>query len=115
MSFENNSFDLVMTTFALHDKTTQLALSILTEMIRITKVENHIILVDFNLEGNVPVIARKACTFIESLAGKEHYLNYKNYCKHGGLDYLLKNLNLTEIERAATNMKAVTIRVLKKN
>lgn len=114
MSFENNSFDLVMTTFALHDKTTQSALSILKEMMRITKIEGHIIIVDFNIEDSVPVISRKVCTFIESLAGGEHYLNYKNYCKNGGIDYLINNLKLIGIERASTDKRAVTIRVLKK-
>ena len=114
MSFKDNSFDMVMTTFALHDKTTQAALSILNEMIRITKPDGHIIAADFNLADSVPVIAKKACTFIEYLAGGEHYENYKNYCRMGGLDFLLNNTKLIEIERAAVDLKAVTIIVLSK-
>ena len=112
MSFKSKSFDMVMTTFALHEKTAESALKVLREMIRITKENGHIILVDFNINDSVPYIARKGCTLIESLAGGEHYENYKNYCLNGGLDYLLNNLKLIEVERIEADLKAVAIRVL---
>ncbi|MBN1410586.1 MAG: class I SAM-dependent methyltransferase [Spirochaetales bacterium] len=114
MSFEPESFDMTTTTFALHEKTTESALAVLHEMLRVTKKGGHLILIDFNIDQSVPSLSRKACTFIESLAGGEHYENYKNYCNTGGIDSLINQINVKEIERHESDFEAVTIRILEK-
>jgi ubiquinone/menaquinone biosynthesis C-methylase UbiE len=114
LSFDSDYFDMTTTTFALHEKTTESALAVLSEMLRVTRKGGHIILIDFNIDEDVPSFARKACTFIESLAGGEHYENYKNYCNSGGIDSLIDQIDVKELERLETDFNAVTIRILEK-
>jgi len=98
IEFNENTFDMVMTTFALHEKSNESARKILNEMIRVSKKGGHLMIVDYALPKSVFNISRKAVDFIEYLAGKEHYDFYKKYTQSGGLNYLLKELPLKEVK-----------------
>ncbi len=98
IEFKENTFDMVMTTFALHEKSNESARKILDEMIRVSKKGGHLMIVDYSLPKNRLNISRKVVDFIEYLAGKEHYGYYKKYTQSGGLNYLLKELPLKEIK-----------------
>ena len=49
IDFRENSFDLVMTTFALHEKSNESARKILNEMIRVSQKNGHLMIVDYAL------------------------------------------------------------------
>jgi len=114
LSFKDNSFDMVMTTLALHEKSRDSALKILDQMRRVIKKDGHLIIVDFNLERTVPQLSRKLVTKIESMTDDEHYGHYKNYCTSGGLDSLIDLKSLIEVRKIEVLFKAVTIRILTK-
>lgn len=114
INFSNESFDMTMTTFALHEKSHSSAKKILNEMIRLTKKNGHLIIVDFSINDRTSYIAKKGISFIESRAGDDHYINYKDYITSNGLDTLLDNLPVKEIEKYYFALNGVVLKVLQK-
>lgn len=114
IDFNDESFDMTMTTFALHEKSHSSAKKILNEMIRLTKKNGHLILVDFSIDSSTFFLARKGISLIESLAGDEHYKHYKEYVASNGLDALLEDSPLKEIEKHYFVFNGVVLKVLQK-
>jgi len=114
IDFNDESFDLTTTTFALHEKSDSSAKKILDEMIRLTKKNGHLIIIDFSITKNTFFLARKGISFIESRAGDDHYINYRSYLKNGGLDSLLSGLQLKELEIRYFALNAVVLKVLQR-
>jgi ubiquinone/menaquinone biosynthesis C-methylase UbiE len=88
-------FDAAAISLALHEKTFDTRLKVVSEMRRVVKPGGVIVLADFS------VPARRFFSFIESLVGGEHYANFKDYQSGGGLLKLVHGLNLTVENRAA--------------
>jgi demethylmenaquinone methyltransferase/2-methoxy-6-polyprenyl-1,4-benzoquinol methylase len=114
ISFSDGSFDMTMTTFALHEKSNSSAKMILSEMIRLTKKNGHLIIVDFSIDRNTFFLARKGISFIESRAGDDHYKHYKDYVASNGLDTLLQGSPLKEVEKHYFAFNGVVLKVLQK-
>ena len=114
INFNDESFDLTTTTFALHEKSDSSAKKILDEMIRLTKKNGHLIIVDFSITKNTFFLARKGISFIESQAGDDHYINYRSYLKNGGLDSLLSGLPLKDLENHYFALNGVVLKVLQR-
>lgn len=113
MNYTSDEFDLVMTSFALHEKSNASAGAILKEMIRVCKPGGHILIADYAL--TVPWnISVKAVDLIERLAGEEHNAYYMEYKKLGGLDHLLKDMPLKTVSGRKALMGNVEIRLLEK-
>lgn len=114
IDFSDKSFDMTMTTFALHEKSNSSAKTILNEMIRLTKQNGHLIVVDFSINDQTSYLAKKGICFIESRAGDDHYINYKDYIASNGLDTLLNDLPLKETEKYYFALNGVVLKVLQK-
>ncbi|NHZ85385.1 MAG: methyltransferase domain-containing protein [Planctomycetia bacterium] len=114
INFNDESFDMTMTTFALHEKSNSSAKKILNEMIRLTKKNGHLIIVDFSINKNTLSFARKGISFIESRAGDDHFKYYSDYVSSNGLDTLLKGSPLKEIEKYYFAFNGVVLKVLVK-
>ncbi len=114
IDFSDRSFDMTMTTFALHEKSNSSARKILNEMIRLTKKNGHLIIVDFSINDQTSYIAKKGISFIESRAGDDHYKHFKEYVAYNGLDTLLIDFPLKEIEKHYFALNGVVLKVMKK-
>ena len=114
INFSDESFDMTMTTFALHEKSNSSAKIILNEMIRLTKINGHLIIVDFSIDSNTSSLAKAGIKFIESSAGDDHYKHYKEYVASNGLDTLLKGSRLKEVEKHYFAFNGVVLKVLEK-
>jgi len=99
MHYVDKKFDLVMTAFSLHEKDHTAASKIVKEMFRVTSVGGNILIVDYELSKKTSALSKIIIYFIEWLAGKEHYKNFKSYIKKGGLSNLLLDISLREVER----------------
>ena len=99
MQYKNEKFDLVMTTFSLHEKSHTSARKIVEEMVRVTSEGGDILIVDYELSDKSSLFSKALIYFIEWVAGGEHYRNFKSYIKKGGLPELLCDIRLTEVER----------------
>ena len=89
-SFAENSFDTVIITFALHEKSIEIAQNIVTEAFRLLNKNGNLLIVDYSYDKKSTALGRFAVKIIEKIAGGEHYLNFKKYIKKGGLEYLMK-------------------------
>lgn len=98
LPFEDNFFDCVSISFALHEKERASRNKIISEMKRVVKRDGRLIFIDFQvpLPGNFYSFWIRC---IEYLAGKEHFKYFKDYIKQGGLDNLLNKNQLNEEKR----------------
>lgn len=86
----DKEFDIAVTSMAIHQFDSQIAINILSEMKRIAHV---VIIGDYNfpLPKN---IAGTLAYFIELLAGGDHFRNFKNYISLGGIKHLTSSAGL---------------------
>ncbi len=114
MRYEDEKFDLVMTTFALHEKDHTSAHKIVEEMLRVTQEGKDILIVDYELSEKTSFLSKNLIYFIEWLAGKEHYRNFRSYIKKGGLPELLADTPLKETERHYFGQHGIVLLLLRK-
>lgn len=97
LKFEDNKFDLSTITLALHEMDPSVRTQVVDEMIRVTKDEGRIVIVDYTIPRSNNImssICRVVIKIIERIAGGEHYKNYRDFMKKGGLYGLIKKHNL---------------------
>jgi demethylmenaquinone methyltransferase/2-methoxy-6-polyprenyl-1,4-benzoquinol methylase len=83
--------------FLLHDMPTELRPAVMREMIRVTKQEGRILIIDFH-PGPIPFpkgwIYKAVILFIERVAGREHFSNYSDFLSQKGLPRLIETQKL---------------------
>ena len=114
MHYEDKKFELVMTTFALHEKDHKTARKIVEEMVRVTAKDGDILIVDYELSEKTSALSKTLIYFIEWLAGGEHYKNFRSYIKKGGLPELLSGITLTEVERHYFGQQGIVLLLLRR-
>lgn len=101
MPYQDNSFDLVVAMFTLHEMPGSIRLPVINEMARVMKMDGRLLLVDFH-PGPVRFpkgwLYKTAIFFIEMSAGREHFRNYRDFIANKGLPPLIETNNL-HIER----------------
>jgi len=115
MQYEHDKFDLVMTTFALHEKNHSSARSIVKEMVRVAVEGGDILIVDYELSEKTSLFSKSLIYLIEWIAGGEHYRNFKSYIKKGGLSTLLSGVELTEERRYYFGKHGIVMVLLRKS
>jgi ubiquinone/menaquinone biosynthesis C-methylase UbiE len=93
--FRNKEFDVAVISMALHQFSPVVGLKLLIEMKRVSR---NIIVVDYAYPINAKVY-RWFTWFIEWLAGGDHFRNFKQYQKNGGMDPLLDQSGLLVKEK----------------
>ena len=95
--FEDQTFDCIVISFALHEKNNIKREEILKEARRLTRHDGKVIVVDYLVpnygysKDDSEFWARaikKGINIIERLAGEEHYKNYKDWLRRGALSIL---------------------------
>ena len=84
-NFENESFDIIIISFALHEKDRSTQESFIHEAHRLIKKDGLILIVDYNFDNKTPKLVKIGISIIERIAGKEHYNNFKGYIRNNGL------------------------------
>jgi len=97
LPFQDNLFDFVSTSLALHPMERTVRDGVIYEMKRVVKKKGTLIFADFQapLPQNFFRYLAKA---LEFKAGREHYRNFKDFIRQGGLDELLMR-NKLKIEK----------------
>lgn len=91
--FKTKEFDLATISMAIHQFDTNTGIKILSELSRIAK---EILIVDYACP--IPnVIYNRFIYFIERLAGKEHFRNFKSYQHFGGIYPYLNQLKIKSL------------------
>lgn len=83
--FRDKEFNIAVTSMAVHQFDAEVALKVLSEMKRIA---TGIVIVDYNypLPGR---FYKWLVNTIESIAGGDHYRNFKLYMKNGGISHFI--------------------------
>ena len=84
-NFENESFDIAIISFALHEKDRNTQKSFINEAHRLIKKDGFILVVDYDFDNKTPKLVKIGISIIERIAGKEHYNNFKGYIRNNGL------------------------------
>ena len=114
MHFKDNTFELGIISFALHEKPEHIAREIISEAERIIHPRGHLIIVDYLFEGHVSLPARKTIHLVERLAGKQHHQNFKRYLEYGGMDQLMKGYARKEEYRFHANATGIRVYAMDK-
>ena len=95
--FNDNMFDLILSSTVLHEMSEKIRIDTLNETKRILKSDGRILLIDFhpgkikNFQG---IYSKVIITIAEILAGRQHFRNYRHFIKNGGLPNLIKHTGL---------------------
>jgi len=89
IEFPDKTFDMALIQLALHEKSIEDQQRIIHEAYRILKDSGHLVVLDYQIDSKTSRSAKNIITFIEFLAGKEHYRHFKGYNQSGGLSKLI--------------------------
>jgi demethylmenaquinone methyltransferase/2-methoxy-6-polyprenyl-1,4-benzoquinol methylase len=90
--YSDRKFDLILITTVLHEMSHQVRTDVLKEARRILKEDGRIILIDFHAARFTQfkwIYSKIIITISEIIAGGEHYKNYRQFMKSGGLSNLI--------------------------
>ena len=95
--FEDNQFDLILSSTVLHEMPPAVRERVLREAKRTLKTNGRILLIDFHpgpLQKFKGYYSKLIITIAEIFAGREHYKNYRQFIKNGGLPALINAVDL---------------------
>ena len=108
-NFEDAVFDVVMLSFAVHEKDRETQESMLDEAYRLLKEDAFILIVDFVFDDKTKVMGSMGIRLIEKMAGGEHYSNFKKYIQNNGLASLVKEDKFKFIKNHRMAFNGVTV------
>ena len=113
-NFDNASFDVVIISFAIHEKDRNTQQALINEAYRIIKKDGLMLVADYVFDNKTTKFSRILISIIERIAGGEHYRNFKNYIHNKGLLSLIKKDKFKLIKYNRMSSGAVTISIYKK-
>ena len=113
-SFDNASFDVVIISFAIHEKDRNTQQALINEAYRIIKKDGFMLVVDYVFDNKTTKFGRIVISMIERIAGREHYINFKSYIQNDGLLSLIEKDKFKLIKYNRMSFGAVTISIYQK-
>ncbi|MBA7490254.1 mitochondrial [subsurface metagenome] len=113
-NFDNASFDVVIISFAIHEKDRNTQQALIDETYRIIKKDGFMLVVDYVFDNKTTKFGRIVISMIERIAGREHYINFKSYIQNDGLLSLIEKDKFKLIKYNRMSFGAVTISIYKK-
>jgi ubiquinone/menaquinone biosynthesis C-methylase UbiE len=98
MPYDDNLFDLITTSTVLHEMPPEVRSNVLDEAKRVLKEDGHILLIDFHIGPFKPLkgwFYKSIITIAEISAGREHFKNYRQFMRTGGLATLIEKHGLS--------------------
>jgi len=113
-NFDDAVFDIVMLSFAIHEKDRETQEKLIAEAHRLLKEDGAILIIDFSFDEKTKKLGKMGIDFIERMAGGEHYLNFKGYIANGGLESLIKADKFELVKDSRRGFNGVTISTYRK-
>jgi len=113
-NFGNAFFDVVIISFAIHEKDRNIQQALINEAHRIVKKDGFILVVDYVFDNKTTKLGRILINIIEKIAGREHYRNFKKYIQNKGLLSLIKKDKFKLVKYNRMSYRAVTISMFQK-
>jgi len=112
--FKNEAFDIVIVSFALHEKDRITQEALIDEAHRIIKINGLMLAVDYAFDNKAAKYSKTLINIIERIAGGEHYRNFKNYIQNNGLSSLIKKEKFKLVKHRRISSGAVAISLYRK-
>jgi ubiquinone/menaquinone biosynthesis C-methylase UbiE len=116
MPFPPESFDLVLAMFLLHETPAHIRPSVMKEAKRVTKRSGRFLVIDY-YPGVVRFprgwLYKMVILFMEILAGRRHFRNYRDFLAKGGLEPLISKLGLTIDKKKITGGGTIGLYLLR--
>jgi ubiquinone/menaquinone biosynthesis C-methylase UbiE len=96
MDFEDDKFDLILCSTVLHEMSQKVRMAVLKEAKRVLKKTGQILIIDFHPGPVIKIkgiISKIIITISEILTGREHFKNYRQYMKNGGMPNLINSVD----------------------
>jgi len=113
-NFDNAWFDIVILSFAIHEKDRNTQQALMNEAYRIIKKDGLMLVVDYVFDNKTTKFGKILVSIIERIAGGEHDRNFKNYIQNKGLLSLIKKDKFKLIKYNRMSSGAVTISIYQK-
>ena len=113
-AFKDKEFDIVILSFALHEKDSQTQIGIIRETHRVLRDDGLLLIVDFIFDERTKWPGRIGATAIERMAGGEHYLSFKRYKQSGGLSAIIDEKMFRYVKSLRKTFNVVTISMYNK-
>ena len=98
--FEDGSFDCAIISFVIHMNSTENERTILDEAKRIVREGGIIVITDYGMPSTFKGrVAELMVKIIENLAIEEHKKNYRRYMENGAMDFIIKENDISVVER----------------
>ncbi len=97
LPYQGGFFDLVIAMFLLHEMPNGIRPAVMDEMVRVTKQEGRILMIDFHpgpIRFPMGWIYKGIILFLERVAGGEHFSNYRDFLSRKGLSGLIEKEKL---------------------
>ncbi|MCF8309537.1 MAG: class I SAM-dependent methyltransferase [Bacteroidales bacterium] len=111
MDIPDNSYDMGIISYALHEKPKETAQQIVREATRIIRPSGYLLVVDYAPDNAVNSLAKGMVHAVERIAGKDHYHYFKKYNQYKGMDGLLPAEKLDQLH--GFNLGTSQLRVYK--
>ena len=101
MPYPDDQFDLIISSTVLHEMPAEVRSEVLNEAKRVLKKDGHILLIDFHTGPFKPLkgwFYKSIITIAEISAGREHFKNYRQFMRTGGLATLIDKHGLTVVK-----------------
>ncbi len=107
--FDDETFDVGIISFAIHEKDRVTQDKLLDEAYRIIKNRGMLLIVDFDLDEETTGIASGFINIIEKMAGGDHYKNFLSYKKNNGLNSLINGEKFELIKKKKRSFNGIAI------
>lgn len=102
MAYPDGLFDLVIGFLTLHEMPSQIRPAVISEMARVMKPDGRILLIDHHpgpFRFPKGWIYRAIILFFEIMAGREHFMNHRDFLSRKGLPNLISTQNLRVVSK----------------
>jgi demethylmenaquinone methyltransferase/2-methoxy-6-polyprenyl-1,4-benzoquinol methylase len=113
--FDDESFDIITISFAIHEKDRITQKNLINEIHRLLKREGILLVVDFAFDERAPKRSRIAIRLVEKMAGGEHYKNFESYIQNNGLTSIIPQGKFTLLKDIRNPYKAISISLYQKS
>jgi demethylmenaquinone methyltransferase/2-methoxy-6-polyprenyl-1,4-benzoquinol methylase len=113
-SFKDESIDIIIISFAIHEKERKTQENIIKEAYRLIKKKGFILVADYDFNDKTRKLVKTGIRIIEWIAGKEHYTNFRSYIKNNGLSSLITHDDFKLTTQKKRLMNGVAISILRK-
>jgi ubiquinone/menaquinone biosynthesis C-methylase UbiE len=102
IEFENDQFDLILSSTVLHEMPQKVREDVLKEARRVLKKDGRILLIDFHI-GPIRklrgIYSKIIISISEVLAGREHFRNYRHFIRNDAIPGLINPMGFEVVEQ----------------